>query len=439
MGKISVRTATATDLPSDVLNTIQGVSDRRTVLSLASVVTPEKYGAVGNGTTNDTAACQAALDTGAPAVFFKNCYKVTTTLQLRQDQIIFGLPKSLIAPTFSAGTTPGIDYQGAANTVAIKNASGTNGNGVQDMLFHVNDNGSTVIQFATSYGNVARRIHYTGTFRIGLLAEDTYVGDFDTHVFNGASVRTACMFFGIGNTHSIKHIHTGSTYPNDSAECLYGIAMTNGYDHSIEHFVAQGPTIGLAVTTVRELRVNGFYSENCLCPMRLGNIGAGTGSAVITGGMYSAPINTHSQYAKRGPLIIHNLDRLTMTAPGFENTADNTTARGPWPIVLDAGNALTLINPFHFGASATTYARDLLYRKAAGSDCGLVLLGSQVTSNPGMELILKDTDNFNSSCHGISVNNAGTIASSAYQPAVIFAAIDALLTTDLPTGASLVI
>ena len=142
----------------------------------------------------------------------------------------------------------------------------------------------------------------------------------------------------------------------------------------------------------------------------------------------------------------------TIIGPSFESTAANADATGPWPIVLDGSCvAMTLINPYHFGGADTTYTRDLIYRRTAGASCGITVLGSNYShdSYSAQEIILKVSGSFGSECYSLRVDSAGKIGTvsgtdvittgAAYQPAVIFAAIDALLTTDLPTGASLVL
>jgi hypothetical protein len=116
--------------------------------------------------------------------------------------------------------------------------------------------------------------------------------------------------------------------------------------------------------------------------------------------------------------------------------------------VLDSALRFTLINPYHYGGAATTYTRDMIYRRTAGASCGITIVGADYSAGThhAQEIILKSAGAYGSSCYGIRVDNSGVIgdgaggaAAVAYQPAVINADIDALLQTNLPTGASLVI
>ena len=61
-----------------------GATARTVDSKLKETVSVKDFGATGNGTTDDTVAIQAAIDTGAACVFFpKGTYKVTSQLQLR--------------------------------------------------------------------------------------------------------------------------------------------------------------------------------------------------------------------------------------------------------------------------------------------------------------------------------------------------------------------
>ena len=58
---------------------------------LAQTVSVKDFGAVGDGVTDDTAAIQAALDTGKTVYIPSGLYKVTSSLQLTKDgQILYG-------------------------------------------------------------------------------------------------------------------------------------------------------------------------------------------------------------------------------------------------------------------------------------------------------------------------------------------------------------
>jgi hypothetical protein len=407
----------------------------------SDVVSVERYGARGDLASDDYGAIQRALDSGARGVRAKGTYLVNTTLQLAEGQVLFGLPKTNQVEAVTA-STPRIKYRGSANTVAIKNANAslTKSCGVQDLMIDMNDNGSTAIQFATSYGNIARGIQFTGTMRLGLLSEDSYESSYENLSFFNASVRTACVFIGQSNNVTVDGVHT-SGYPETVGECLYGIAMQQGNGNRISNSTFQGVTIGIATHVAQGLVIDNPYFENCLCPMRLGNFGSYQGMVAVNGGYIEAANVAHTQYASRGPLTILSCNTATFTAPIIASTAANGSGVGPWPFVVETCRYFTLVNPFHYNGADTTDTRDLIYRYAAGSNTGITIVGSKYLDGTtwGTEIVLKDAASYGATCAGLRVSGT-TVSAVAYQPAVISGgAINSLLTTDLPTGASLVI
>jgi len=444
--QISARTAASTLTGAETLGIIQGGADRRVTLALAAgdYVTPEKYGAVGDGTTDDTTAFQAALNTGAPGVFAKNTYKITTGLTLAIEQVLFGLPRSEHGVPFPYSGPRIIFRPGAANKVCIKNGTESliQGCGVKDMVLDLDDNSHTGIQLYTTYASLVDHVQFLGTMRIGVLISDNYESTLRSCVFHGTSVRTACIFIGVSNATTIEKLHT-SVAVNDTGECLYGIAVQAGGDIcSIRDCIMQGPTIGIATNTLTA-HIDSVYNENTLCCLRLGDPGTSAGIIKITGGVFTPPFNTHPQYSSRGPEIYLNCDTVTIDTPKFgDAAADAASSTGPWPILLNAGGGpqrVTLINPFHFSGAATTYARDLLIQKNGGTSASIVVLGSDYShgTHHAQEIILKKAGAYNSTCYGIQVDNSGAVVTSAYTPATAAAAVNALLETNLPTGASL--
>ncbi len=406
----------------------------------AMVVTPEQYGAVGDGTTDDTLAIQAALNTGAPVVYCHKTYKTTATLQLQTRQILKGPERALL----SDASAPRIVFRPAVNgKPAIKNAAGTSANGCEDMAFDLAHNTNTAIQFASSYGNIAKRCWFIGTFNIGIMAHDTYVCEFSDCIMNGASIKSFGIYISeLSNAVVVRRLHM-SNLPNDNAVCMYGVAIKGGSVHTLDDCVIQGPTIGIATGAVSGVYINNPYFENTLCNMRLGGPNAGPeGYGIMSnGGTLGTAFSSHPQFASVGPVVMFNAGRAVFTCPNFQSTAANTTADGPWPFMLGtyAGN-LVVHNAVHYGYEPVTAngARDLFYRQNGGVNASLTVTGATYGSHSAHEIILKEDSSYGSLHAGIRVSGT-TITAVAYTPAVIFAAVDALLMTTLPSGASLVL
>lgn len=70
----------------------QDISGKADLVEVARYITPEMYGAVGNGTTDDSAAIQAAIDAAgetATVYLSKKTYKITSTLEIHKSRIKF--------------------------------------------------------------------------------------------------------------------------------------------------------------------------------------------------------------------------------------------------------------------------------------------------------------------------------------------------------------
>lgn len=76
----------------------------------------KRFGAVGNGTTDDRAAIQAAIDTNKVVYFPPGTYRVNNTILLRTDTKLFGLHPSLVTIKLNAATvTPDTELMRSAN------------------------------------------------------------------------------------------------------------------------------------------------------------------------------------------------------------------------------------------------------------------------------------------------------------------------------------
>lgn len=73
---------------TDVVSAINEVLDD--IILSGSFTTPEKFGAVGDGVHDDTAAIQAAIDSGARNVVFANKYYISDTIRLTEFQMLVG-------------------------------------------------------------------------------------------------------------------------------------------------------------------------------------------------------------------------------------------------------------------------------------------------------------------------------------------------------------
>lgn len=114
----------------------------------AIFTTPEQFGAVGNGITDDTTACQAALNTGLD-VFFAQKYFVSSALLPLSNQTLWGTGgQSVISMT--ANDTNCINLSAISNT-NVRNLSFTN----TGTNTHGNTNVGVCINGGSTYCNVS--------------------------------------------------------------------------------------------------------------------------------------------------------------------------------------------------------------------------------------------------------------------------------------------
>jgi len=109
-------------------NTDGAVSQNTIRLSIP-YVTPEQYGAVGDGVTNDVVAIQAAIDSGFPVYFSKKNYRVNSQLNVPQDAILFGSGYASIISTTSNINI--INVTGTNVTIDTLTFVGNNSGGAQ--------------------------------------------------------------------------------------------------------------------------------------------------------------------------------------------------------------------------------------------------------------------------------------------------------------------
>lgn len=112
-GKLATGAVTSAKVDTDFLKTIEN-----------AYVTPEQFGAVGDGTTDDTAAIQAAANVGGLIIFGKGkTYKITSTVRIKKNTT-FDLNGATIVCT---------DTHAFFNFLSSDTFTGYNGNG--DIIF----------------------------------------------------------------------------------------------------------------------------------------------------------------------------------------------------------------------------------------------------------------------------------------------------------------
>ena len=433
---IRVSGGTSDRLLSEKLSEVISVFDFMTAAQISDV----KSGAA---TLDVTASIQAALDTGAAQVFFPaGRYKTTSTIRISAFQTLMGVAESNQSDGISTLHSSIYFRPSASDLVAIKNKVSASGCSIRDMAIDLNANTHYGVQFSTTYGNVIDGLTFIGTYAIGILLQDTYVCDIHRVNMLGVSVKKYGIYIGASNSIQINRLHT-SMLPNDNAVAMTGIALYGSCSGlTIIDSLFQGPTIGIDLgnSSNRTINIINPYFENCLLNIRVGNAAASSGvnGLSITGGTFSVAYPSHPQYASRGPVIwLRAGVAHSIGGAHFLDSPAPANANGPWPILIGtATNSVTVTPCSQFGSGVL---KDLVMREVAGASPSLNIIGSTYGTFGATELILKKDGAYGGTCYGLRIDNAGTVSTVAYAPTLITGTVNALLTTEIPAPATLLL
>jgi len=217
--------------------------------SAGLAVSVRDYGATGNGTTDDTAAIQAAIDTSRVVYFPPGVYRFTSTLRLRDNTVLYGdAPESKITA---------LAYWGPRGTaVSVTDLSQVT---IRDLRIEGIGRASIGID-AT---NLVWFLHLRGLIVTG----------FDTalKLRRNQQVRiTQCTFFA--NTKSIEADWVNTIQFNESSIFdIYGVGIIVGgaagpvhvmsiRDSSIENSGHLG-AVGISIVSGRAIAIDNVYFE----------------------------------------------------------------------------------------------------------------------------------------------------------------------------------
>ena len=420
-----------------------GAAPRTWNAKASDIVSVKDFGATGNGVTDDTAAIQAACDTGAPDIYFPaGQYKTTATIYIRMAQTLRGVPIGLVETSAAHIYAYSIIFfsPSGADKVAIKNAANTQGNSIRDMAIRMNNPALTGVQFVTTYGNVIDHLYFYGTFNNGIVIHDAYVCDFNRISLCGCAVNNFCMYIGASNSIKINRFFTNSCSPYNISIPMTGIAIHGSYNFSIYDSLFQGTTIGIDIADgVKSVVIVNPYTEQCLCPIRIGSqLGRGGGAYAVSiiGGSFGAAISGHPQSASAGPTIYYRSGHdVSITGARIDEVPAPTSLTGPWSILTTyySGNLTLSSLNMYSGTMKTAVMRTSNFSPQ------VTIIGDQYGTFAATEFILRGDGAYPGSCFGIRVNNAGAITTAAYSPAVITGSVSALLSGDIPVPASVIL
>lgn len=256
-----------------------------------SYVTPEQYGAVGNGITNDATAIQNAINSGKTVLFGTKNYLINTTITLPSNSKILGLGKSSIISTTT--NIPIINILG--NNITIEslsffgNSTGTSqvgvdfvGNGAFSLVRHANNITNC---FFSNFGGSGVR----ATNIIGSSSGSNHEGVFimSNSMFSNCNIAINLLVraeYCCINNCNIYNCTTGiiNTGGNNSVTggqitgCTTGYSLLSGANDG--HCTANGVKINHNTTNISNATVNGYTFEGC--SIYAGNI-TSTGAGLL--------------------------------------------------------------------------------------------------------------------------------------------------------------
>jgi hypothetical protein len=406
-----------------------GAVTRTAQAKMRDVVSVKDFGAVGDGVADDTAAIQAAINSGAKTILLPTgTYLVSSSIRLKTGQTITGDGRNATV----------INWRPTSDIVCIRNFTGAIYTTVLNLALNSISNANYAFQFDGSYANAIKNVFLGGTWDIGVLLHGTYVCQLDDIDTTGTFFKRYIVAVSkASNAHTIRKLHT-SSYPSDSGITMTGIALEGGMAHNIIDCVLQGPTIGIYLAQTLSARIDNPYFENTICNIKTGDNTRESNSdaTLITGGTYWAPYAYHPQYGSRGPIIFTpRSENVTLEGLGFEATGNAASATGPWPVLASTTtNRLAIIQCRHFASTA----RNLIMRDAAGANPSLTIIGSAYGVYNAQEVVLKADGVYGGWSAGIRVDSSGVVSASVFQPPVVSGTVSALIAAGMPSIAGLV-
>ena len=214
-----------------------------------SYVNVKTYGAIGDGSTDDTAAIQAAIDAGAGKVVFfpTGSYKITDTLYVRNNSTMLkgaGVYSTSIL-AFTGNSAIIFDRADSTATGYLSNC------GVTDLRFNGKPTG------VTGHTDSDRWVVQVIKCENFVLSNVIWVGFYYGVKFAGGQLNKATNFIGQGSLYT-----AGTAGPADSCQLCFETATTSGgeqlnYSAEIAQFSLSGGTSSTLNERIQHLiRVN---------------------------------------------------------------------------------------------------------------------------------------------------------------------------------------
>jgi hypothetical protein len=344
-----------------------GVTKKATIAQLGEMVSVKAYGATGDGTTNDTAAIQAAIDyvygAGGGTVYFPpGTYRVTSIIRNWTNPITVNIKgsgkRSTVLRKFGSDATPVLDFSGIASMLEPYSE-------ISDLEIDGNSVGNVNGLRATNYGRWVLRNVFIENCNYGLycrggLVFDVYDCTFQANLFGYYCEKSA------DNVYSNLVTFYGGQFSGNSQWGLYikqaGGVHVVGTDISfngtsgdtgtggIYYDVTMDDEVGYAVASIK----NAWFEGNFGNGIKTGAVGglhlsimdttlAGNFNPITVGAIAMSEISNCFAGSVTDTIVV-GAGRSIVKNCIFYDLIDNSTYYHHWNVVGNAYNDLNESN-----------------------------------------------------------------------------------------------
>ena len=420
VNRIQSQSGLPIETPTGIGFTPAGVGAVATTVQskLREFVSVKDFGAVGDGIADDTAAIQAALNSGAYLVLLPlGTYKTTSTIYI-PDRV-----------TFRGQGTSSIINASAVSGAAIKSYFGPFSTfKIEQRLEDLKITGTStygVIWSGSTTGGM-KNVWVAGTHTHGFIVDGSFGCLFEQLKTYGAQISGACFWAGADfNANHLNGLYT-STFSSvnflssSDANAITGYTnrFPNGHGSTLTNVCCQGGVVGMALDSVNfgGWTINAPYFENCVTPIRLGNGTSLCRSVTINSPFMLAP--AFSGHPGGTSVCAIDIDNAV-------NVVINNPEMGDWGGTTDyiqyRLSHSVLINGFY---SATVgiggvMSGKIKYKAGADSDGGVMLIGEEFNAGPTgsrNHFLMMKTHGFSYQYYKMTLTAAGAWSAASFVP-----------------------
>jgi hypothetical protein len=407
-----------------------GSVTRSVAARLDEMVSVKNFGAVGDGVADDTAAIQAALNSGAKRVVVpQGTYRIVSTLVIPSGVTFTGTSYSSVIfadnVTGAAITSFSGAWLGTFRTSQVLQDLTISGTCTHGVLWCCN----------TDTG--IYRVHITATCTNGFIIDgciSSVFRELKTNTLGGNNISNACLWMArdfIANV--VDHFHS-SNYCNSNVLCtIVGISAISPYSGSVltchasllNTPVLQGGLVGLDLqnnASYGGLVINAPFFENVVLPIKLGDAATSQlcRSVVINAPNLLGPATAISNPS--GPSVV-GIDiqfAVDITFNSLEFGAFGDVGPPATDCIHYISSHKVVINNFYLSAGGIgSILTNKIKRKAgADTDGGIFVIGEELDSVSGARahFMLMKSQNFSYQHYKMAVDSTGAWVSTSVIP-----------------------